>query len=116
MSRDWTPEELQAVSRQMKASGHMSFEEFIQDMAEQSAKALVEKFAEKQQGGHFACPRCGRMAMDAESVSRNATSRRAAVYVCDACGTTEALEDFTGSASPLSKWAIVLNPENWCMQ
>ena len=46
-------------------------------MNENEAKTLIERFAEKQQGGHFARPRCGRMAMDAESVTRNALSRRA---------------------------------------
>ena len=48
-------------------------------MNENEAKTLIERFAEKQQGGHFACPRCGKMAMDAESVTRNALSRRATV-------------------------------------
>lgn len=37
-------------------------------MNENEARTLIERFAEKQQGGHFACPRCGKMAMDAESV------------------------------------------------
>ena len=46
-------------------------------MNENEAKTLIERFAEKQQGGHFACPRCGKMAMDAEIVTRNALSRRA---------------------------------------
>lgn len=78
-------------------------------------KKLVELFAEKQQGGHFACPRCGRMTMDAESVTRNALSRRADVYVCDACGMQEALEDVTDSVTPLSEWAIAKNPEFWRM-
>ena len=32
MSRDWTPEELQAASREMKAAGHMSFEEFCEEL------------------------------------------------------------------------------------
>lgn len=44
---------------------------------ENEAKTLIERFAEKQQGGHFACPRCGKMTMDAESVTRNALSRKA---------------------------------------
>ena len=30
-------------------------------MNENEAKTLIERFAEKQQGGHFACPRCGKM-------------------------------------------------------
>ena len=67
-------------------------------MNENEAKTLIERFAEKQQGGHFACPRCGKMAMDAESVTRNALSRRATVHICDACGTVEALEDMTAAA------------------
>ena len=64
-------------------------------MNENEARTLIERFAEKQQGGHFACPRCGKMAMDAESVTRNALSRRATVHICDVCGTVEALEDIS---------------------
>ena len=30
MSRDWTPEEIQAVSQEMKKAGHMSYEEFCE--------------------------------------------------------------------------------------
>lgn len=45
------------------------------------AKELIKRFSKKQQGGHFACPRCGKMTMDAESVTRNALSRRATVYI-----------------------------------
>lgn len=30
MSRDWTPEEIQAVSREMKKAGHMGYEEFCE--------------------------------------------------------------------------------------
>lgn len=29
-------------------------------MNENEAKTLIERFAEKQQGGHFACPAAGR--------------------------------------------------------
>ena len=82
-------------------------------MNENEARTLIECFAEKQQGGHFACPRCGKMAMDAESVTRNALSRRATVYVCDTCGTEEALEDMLGERMPLTAWAITAAPELW---
>lgn len=82
-------------------------------MNEDRSKAIIEQFAEKQRGGHFACPRCGRMTMNAESVTRNALSRRIDVYVCDACGMHEALEDMVDSISPLSSWAIAQNPELW---
>lgn len=49
--------------------------------------------------------------MDAESVTRNALSRRATVYICDACGMTEAMEDMMDSRTPLTAWAIVSAPE-----
>lgn len=32
MSRDWTSEELQAVSKAMKAAGHLSYEEFCEKL------------------------------------------------------------------------------------
>lgn len=82
-------------------------------MNEDRSKAIIEQFAEKQQGGHFACPRCGRMAMNEESVTRNALSRRVDVYICDSCGTLEALEDMMDSRSPLTSWAISQEPELW---
>lgn len=82
-------------------------------VTEDVAKQIISRFATKQRGGHFACPRCGHMTMDAESVTRNALSRRADVYVCDACGMQEALEDMTDSRTPLSSWIIARNPELW---
>lgn len=81
--------------------------------AEIRAKAIIEQFAKKQQGGHFACPRCGKMAMNAESVTHNALSRRATVYVCDACGMQEALEDMMDSRTPLAEWVMARAPELW---
>ena len=66
--------------------------------------------------GIVKCPRCGKMTMDAESVTRNALSRRATVYICDACGMQEALEDMMDSITPLTAWAIVAAPENWRME
>lgn len=76
------------------------------------ARSLIERFSEKQQRGHFACPRCGIYAMSSK-VTRNALSRRADVYICDTCGTYEALEDVTGRQMPLTEWAIVQEPELW---
>ena len=80
------------------------------------ARALIERFAKKQRDRHFACPRCGKMTMDAECVTRNALSRRTEIYVCDACGTQEAIEDMMDSQIPLTAWAIVAAPENWRMK
>lgn len=80
---------------------------------EEKAKKLIEEFAEVQCDGFFACPRCGKMAMNAESVTRNALSRRIDVYICDACGMKEALEDVADSRIPLTSWAIAQAPEDW---
>lgn len=81
-------------------------------LTEVEARAIIDRFAEKQQGGHFACPRCGRMTMS-DDAKRNALSRRASVYVCDTCGLQEALEDMVDSVSPLTAWAIVGDPSLW---
>ena len=81
-------------------------------LTEEEARALIERFSEKQQGGHFACPRCGRMTMSGDA-KRNALSRRASVYVCDTCGLQEALEDMVDSVSPLTSWVIVGDPSLW---
>ena len=75
--------------------------ESIEPHEETLARVLIAEFSKKQQGGHFACPRCGKMTMDAESVTHNALSRRATVYICDACGMQEALEDMMDSRTPL---------------
>lgn len=83
-------------------------------LTEEMAKTLVERFAEKQRSGHFACPRCGCMAMGGDP-ARKALSRRASVYVCNTCGAEEALEDMQGSQTPLTDWAISTGPTGWCM-
>lgn len=90
--------------------------ESVEPHEETLARILVSEFAEKQQGGHFACPRCGKMTMDAEIVTRNALSRRATVYICDSCGMAEAMEDMANSRTPLTAWAIVAAPGNWRME
>lgn len=50
-----------------------------------------------------------------ESVTRNALSRRVGCYICDTCGTVEAIEDFAHKQDSLSTWAIVREPERWHM-
>lgn len=109
MSRGWTPEELQMVSEAMKAAGHMSFEEFSAAITEQAFKRLITRFAEVQRAGFFPCPRCGKYRMSDNPI-RNALSRHASIQVCDACGTDEAIRDFTREVLPLSEWAIYKNP------
>ena len=81
-----------------------------------NARAQILRLSKKNLYRHFACPRCGKMTMDAECVTRNALSRRTEIYVCDACGTQEAIEDMMDSQIPLTAWAIVAAPENWRMK
>ena len=84
-----------------------------ENMSEEAAKVLIARFAEKQQGGDYPCPRCGRPVMASDPV-RNALSRRASVYVCDECGMIEALEDMPGAFRlPLSVWSIAKEPARW---
>lgn len=40
MSKDWTAEELQAASSAMKAAGHMSYEEFCEELKRQEEQAV----------------------------------------------------------------------------
>lgn len=40
MSRDWTKEELQAASEQMKEAGHLSYEEFCERLNETSPRVF----------------------------------------------------------------------------
>ena len=106
----------QQAREKAKADGREAWEvESIEPNEETLARILIAEFAKKQQGGHFACPRCGKMTMDAESVTRNALSRRVGCYICDTCGTVEAIEDFAHKQDSLSTWAIVREPERWHM-
>ena len=78
-----------------------------------NAKDLIDAFANRQRAGRYPCPRCRRAVMD-EEPARNAMSRRAHVYVCDECGTVEALEDMLHSVKlPLEEWALVTTPMRW---
>ena len=49
------------------------------------------------------CPRCGADAMKCP-MHTNALSRHVDLYVCDSCGTAEALLDFMGQTYPLYQW------------
>lgn len=52
------------------------------------------------------CPRCGQDKMSHKDPARNALSRFADVYICDDCGTDEALRDFFGCSIPLENWKM----------
>ncbi len=107
MSRDWTPEETRAASEAMKRAGQMSYEEVC---AEVEAKEKIDRFASVQSKYHWPCPRCGKWSMN-EKPSRNALSRRVNVYICDLCGSMEALEDLHGTPIGLRAWDIARHEE-----
>lgn len=79
----------------------------------EEAKKLVESLIVLQEeGDKFPCPRCGHDRMDHNPV-RNALSRRAKVYICNECGTEEALFDMAGKDPlPLNEWAMVRGFDN----
>ena len=67
----------------------------------------IEKVAKMQAEGKYSlCPRCGQATMKPKLFT-NALSRQADIYVCDACGTREALEAWAGCLTPVSEWACM---------
>lgn len=77
----------------------------------EEAKKLIESLMKLQEDNTsnyvFPCPRCGHDRMD-KIATRNALSRRADVYICDSCGTEEALLDAAGKDPlPLNEWSMV---------
>lgn len=90
----------------MKEAGHMSYDEFCGELNEQLAKQMLERFAKLQRKHPYPCPRCGRDNMGIRA-TRNALSRRANIYICDMCGTQEALEDMMDSRTSLTEWGYI---------
>lgn len=66
---------------------------------------LLDLKARQDAGEHMPCPRCGRNTMKPE-LHTNALSRHADVYVCDSCGTNEALLVVMKNPLPLNRWAF----------
>ena len=71
----------------------------------ESLKPLQVELGEKSLYDQI-CPRCGEKNMD-KNPMRNALSRYADVYICDACGVEEAIRDMHGNAIPLTQWAVI---------
>lgn len=77
---------------------------------EEEALATINHYGKHQPEKDTLCPRCGKL-MEGP-ISRHALSRWAAITVCDACGTIEALEK-AGLAEtlPMMKWACIEGPQ-----
>ncbi len=62
--------------------------------------------ASQQDGSYFLCPRCGKNTMKPD-LCTNALSRHAkGIYICDRCGTEEALLDYMNNPLPVVFWAV----------
>ena len=69
-------------------------------------KTAVEIWSENQKiGAYLPCPRCGKFKMKAE-LHTNALSRRANIYVCDDCGTDEAIKDLMKTPDTTYNWFV----------
>ena len=73
----------------------------MKDLNEQ----LLDFKARQLAGDRLSCPRCGSGVMNTH-VTRNALSRHADVYICDDCGTAEAMLDLMQNPLPLNQWAL----------
>lgn len=67
-------------------------------------QTLLDLKAQQEAGKRMHCPRCGLDTMR-EKLHHNAWSRYAATYICETCGTTEALLDMMQNPLPLAQWA-----------
>ena len=71
-------------------------------MTGRSQRILDDLKARQRAGEYMVCPRCGMDVMKTP-VHTNALSRAADVYICDACGSTEAMLAYMKQPSPLSR-------------
>lgn len=79
-------------------------------MTERIERALADLRARQHAGEWMPCPRCGRDTMKS-NLHTNALSRHAAgIYVCDECGTAEAMLDFMNNPLPTEMWALFQVP------
>ncbi len=77
-------------------------------MMSKHSKALLDLRAKQNAGEKMACPRCGRNPIKTP-LEHNALSRYADLYICDECGTTEAMLDMMLNPLPLEQWAVFKN-------
>ncbi len=65
---------------------------------------LLDLKARQDAGEHMPCPRGGRDTMK-DKIHTNARSHHADIYICDECGTAEALLQMMSNPLPLACWA-----------
>ncbi len=75
-------------------------------MNERIERALADLRARQTAGEWMPCPRCGRDTLK-PALHTNALSRHAdGIYICDECGTAEAMLDFMRNPMPTEEWAV----------
>lgn len=75
-------------------------------MNERIQERLADLKARQLAGESMPCPRCGRKTMK-DAIHTNALSRQADIYVCDQCGTDEAMLAFMRNPLPIEDWSCV---------
>ena len=65
-------------------------------------RKLADLKAQQLDGVHMVCPRCGLNQLKT-SIHTNALSRHADIYICDPCGSAEAMLDFIGKTVPVDE-------------
>ena len=79
-------------------------------MTEEMRQALVDLKARQESGEYTLCPRCGEKTMK-PVLHTNALSRHApGIFICDECGTSEAMLDFIANPLPIEDWAVFRLP------
>lgn len=73
-------------------------------MTDRIRRTLGDLKARQDVGEHMPCPRCGRDTMK-ELIHTNALSRHVDIYICDTCGTEEALLKFMHNPLPMRELA-----------
>ena len=76
-------------------------------MNKRHESTLADLKARQLAGEHMPCPRCGSFTMK-PALHTNALSRHADIYVCDGCGTEEAMLVFMNNPLPMRCWAALL--------
>ena len=76
-------------------------------MNKRHESTLADYKARQLAGEHIPCPRCGSFTMKAD-LHTNALSRHADIYICDRCGTEEAMLVFMNNPLPMRCWAALL--------
>lgn len=115
MSKTWDEKELGTASAQMKNMGHLSYEEFCRYLKEYPAyitekfinNDVIRAFKERQLSCEkMPCPRCGENNMRTPA-THNALSRKADIFICEACGMEEAIYDAQGhNPLPFQHWYL----------